>query len=123
MQKTAYDVRISDWSSDVCSSDLRLSLDTHGPHGVGAVLFLAVVLEVPRPLLAVVRDRDLGVFVLRLEHVLVTGREDEEPHDADQRHNGVEDLDRQVVLQLPRPASPPPQRAMRNTTPPHQAPT
>src|SRR3546814_13623388 len=25
MQKTAYEVRISDWSSDVCSSDLRLS--------------------------------------------------------------------------------------------------
>src|SRR3546814_6782969 len=24
-QKTAYEVRISDWSSDVCSSDLRLS--------------------------------------------------------------------------------------------------
>src|SRR3546814_3614517 len=24
-QKTAYDVRISDWSSDVCSSDLALS--------------------------------------------------------------------------------------------------
>src|SRR3546814_1642630 len=24
-QKTAYDMRISDWSSDVCSSDLRLS--------------------------------------------------------------------------------------------------
>src|SRR3546814_3075869 len=24
MQKTAYDVRISDWSSDVCSSDLRV---------------------------------------------------------------------------------------------------
>src|SRR3546814_7110027 len=23
-QKTAYDVRISDWSSDVCSSDLRV---------------------------------------------------------------------------------------------------
>src|SRR3546814_4471477 len=23
-QKTAYDIRISDWSSDVCSSDLRL---------------------------------------------------------------------------------------------------
>src|SRR3546814_2096711 len=23
-QKTAYDVRISDWSSDVCSSDLRI---------------------------------------------------------------------------------------------------
>src|SRR3546814_2323769 len=25
-QKTAYEMRISDWSSDVCSSDLRLAL-------------------------------------------------------------------------------------------------
>src|SRR3546814_10891190 len=25
-QKTAYEMRISDWSSDVCSSDLRISL-------------------------------------------------------------------------------------------------
>src|SRR3546814_7160771 len=29
-QKTAYDVRISDWSSDVCSSDLFLSIDEKG---------------------------------------------------------------------------------------------
>src|SRR3546814_3910523 len=28
-QKTAYEMRISDWSSDVCSSDLRLSLQFH----------------------------------------------------------------------------------------------
>src|SRR3546814_2133487 len=27
-QKTAYELRISDWSSDVCSSDLRLLVDT-----------------------------------------------------------------------------------------------
>src|SRR3546814_8070851 len=27
-QKTAYEMRISDWSSDVCSSDLKASLDT-----------------------------------------------------------------------------------------------
>src|SRR3546814_8514833 len=39
-QKTAYEMRISDWSSDVCSSDLRAatSLDGHIPglplHGV-----------------------------------------------------------------------------------------
>src|SRR3546814_10026950 len=26
MQKTAYEMRISDWSSDVCSSDLAVSL-------------------------------------------------------------------------------------------------
>src|SRR3546814_9557462 len=30
-QKTAYEVRISDWSSDVCSSDLRLQLSV-GSH-------------------------------------------------------------------------------------------
>src|SRR3546814_7238807 len=28
-QKTAYEMRISDWSSDVCSSDLRLSGARH----------------------------------------------------------------------------------------------
>src|SRR3546814_2398198 len=27
-QKTAYEMRISDWSSDVCSSDLALGYDT-----------------------------------------------------------------------------------------------
>src|SRR3546814_6053226 len=32
-QKTAYEMRISDWSSDVCSSDLRLQVDgTKGGH-------------------------------------------------------------------------------------------
>src|SRR3546814_6895750 len=29
-QKTAYDMRISDWSSDVCSSDLRAAQGAHG---------------------------------------------------------------------------------------------
>src|SRR3546814_6994114 len=28
-QKTAYEVRIRDWSSDVCSSDLRLAIERH----------------------------------------------------------------------------------------------
>src|SRR3546814_10809605 len=28
-QKTAYDMRISDWSSDVCSSDLNICLKTY----------------------------------------------------------------------------------------------
>src|SRR3546814_11131605 len=31
-QKTAYEMRISDWSSDVCSSDL--SIDRCGPDGI-----------------------------------------------------------------------------------------
>src|SRR3546814_4131008 len=32
-QKTAYEMRISDWSSDVCSSDLRVVLLQEGSHG------------------------------------------------------------------------------------------
>src|SRR3546814_5390975 len=30
-QKTAYEMRISDWSSDVCSSDLAIIDRLHGP--------------------------------------------------------------------------------------------
>src|SRR3546814_7592146 len=33
-QKTADEMRISDWSSDVCSSDLRLGLGDAGDHVV-----------------------------------------------------------------------------------------
>src|SRR3546814_6006764 len=33
-QKTAYEMRISDWSSDVCSSDLRTSI-APAPHFLG----------------------------------------------------------------------------------------
>src|SRR3546814_1173625 len=33
-QKTAYEMRISDWSSDVCSSDLS---DAGASHGVGSI--------------------------------------------------------------------------------------
>src|SRR3546814_1162171 len=32
-QKTAYDMRISDWSSDVCSSDLKTGTGRH-PKGI-----------------------------------------------------------------------------------------
>src|SRR3546814_9563409 len=39
-QKTAYDMRISDWSSDVCSSDLLLA-DKRGP---GKVVLVGIVL-------------------------------------------------------------------------------
>src|SRR3546814_5807681 len=43
-QKTAYEMRISDWSSDVCSSDLRfaqllaLAADVHADLGTQRVL-------------------------------------------------------------------------------------
>src|SRR3546814_6907830 len=34
MQKTAYEMRISDWSSDVCSSDLTLTVSAPEPTGM-----------------------------------------------------------------------------------------
>src|SRR3546814_1197382 len=37
-QKTAYELRISDWSSDVCSSDLMMGWDESGPAEVTAAL-------------------------------------------------------------------------------------
>src|SRR3546814_20609175 len=44
-QKTAYEMRISDWSSDVCSSDLGVVTDANGtykiqlPDGSGTLVF------------------------------------------------------------------------------------
>src|SRR3546814_9816292 len=35
-QKTAYEMRISDWSSDVCSSDLQVHFRGEGSEPVGA---------------------------------------------------------------------------------------
>src|SRR3546814_5539856 len=34
-QKTAYEMRISDWSSDVCSSDLPEAVEVAGAHPLG----------------------------------------------------------------------------------------
>src|SRR3546814_3992711 len=36
-QKTAYEMRISDWSSDVCSSDLSAPRDPSSDRGVAAI--------------------------------------------------------------------------------------
>src|SRR3546814_4763048 len=57
--KTAYELRISDWSSDVCSSDLlrpspdqstggnRLPMSAHGAHPKGSGMRLRSLLFVP----------------------------------------------------------------------------
>src|SRR3546814_4067897 len=55
-QKTAYEVRISDWSSDVCSSDLRLAQMltrisgriVHQPLDHVSPLSVSVMLEIGR---------------------------------------------------------------------------
>src|SRR3546814_6395187 len=53
-QKTAYELRISDWSSDVCSSDLLIGeIDA-----VAASPRLAVEVEVGADIIADIGDRD-----------------------------------------------------------------
>src|SRR3546814_2100201 len=36
-QKTAYEMRISDWSSDVCSSDLLVAVDRRVEHRISRI--------------------------------------------------------------------------------------
>src|SRR3546814_7246973 len=50
-QKTAYEMRISDWSSDVCSSDLLMGDAAHTAHfsvGSGTKLALEDAIELAR---------------------------------------------------------------------------
>src|SRR3546814_2401078 len=37
-QKTAYEMRISDWSSDVCSSDLKRAIQQYGDSNEEAII-------------------------------------------------------------------------------------
>src|SRR3546814_5835808 len=59
--QTAYAMRISDWSSDVCSSDLQTAED----HGIGDVGDVKLI-EAKQPCLVGKRLRDLrdGIAVL-----------------------------------------------------------
>src|SRR3546814_6815657 len=44
-QKTAYEMRISDWSSDVCSSDLEIAVLQTGNTSLGVTLLATLVRE------------------------------------------------------------------------------
>src|SRR3546814_5270047 len=46
-QKTAYEMRISDWSSDVCSSDLMATYGFHTIHGRAPALATGLKLANP----------------------------------------------------------------------------
>src|SRR3546814_4089675 len=48
-QKTAYEMRISDWSSDVCSSDLRRCARGTACGGAGPELWPPPLLPIPAP--------------------------------------------------------------------------
>src|SRR3546814_10336091 len=66
-QKTAYEMRISDWSSDVCSSDLR---DPHGPgRGLsGSGYWSASGRVCPHPCFSVLYIRLLPFGLQNLSH-------------------------------------------------------
>src|SRR3546814_9845759 len=51
-QKTAYEMRISDWSSDVCSSDLPAS-----PEGAPSIASFFIVIATDHPGMSEVRAR------------------------------------------------------------------
>src|SRR3546814_1098606 len=78
-QKTAYEMRISDWSSDVCSSDLvkehHADQDEVGRQGVGADHLGGFCGEAG--------ERDHGVEQLGAE-------QDEEDHRSEERRVGKE---------------------------------
>src|SRR3546814_1730887 len=76
-QKTAYEMRISDWSSDVCSSDLlsgppfdMVFIDAEKP---GYTRYLQAVLPLTRPGSLIVADN-----VVRAGKVLAPGDRSEE---------------------------------------------
>src|SRR3546814_1404571 len=84
-QKTAYEMRISDWSSDVCSSDLHVGLAVEvevGLDGAGAQHHV----EAQRPLLRHIGAHD-GVAALgHHRHVLAPPQRIEAgPEEADRK--------------------------------------
>src|SRR3546814_10541346 len=77
-QKTAYEMRISDWSSDVCSSDLRRkAVETFVDRHVGRVLQTGFAHEIPvmdsmteaaLPYLAIVEEaREIDIALLEID--------------------------------------------------------
>src|SRR3546814_17426634 len=64
-QKTAYELRISDWSSDVCSSDLRVFI-TGGGTGIGEGLVTAFVRQGAKVTFVDIADEPSRALVERL---------------------------------------------------------
>src|SRR3546814_13092047 len=81
-QKTAYEMRISDWSSDVCSSDLQQLAAAEGP--ASALDADAVVAEQPIFDLAVDHG-DAGVDLLDLRDLSRRRLEPDEIVEAERR--------------------------------------
>src|SRR3546814_11347387 len=82
-QKTAYEMRISDWSSDVCSSDL--SVERVAMFVVLSIIVLVAVFNILSSLIMLVRAKTRDIAILRtmgasrnsLLRIFMTVRSDE----------------------------------------------
>src|SRR3546814_7007474 len=79
-------MRISDWSSDVCSSDLRLRRGDEGFHVSDALLLLAIAMTQARQALARLQANLAPEFLLRIRLVVIGRR----PRDEERCHEVAE---------------------------------
>src|SRR3546814_2483717 len=100
-QKTAYEMRISDWSSDVCSSDLSVSPDRTQARNRSSLRLLAgrrmvQLVGLHQPLRIAAPRRPAEIFVARPGDPLHRrdGGEDERD-DGERRHGRI--IDQRVV--------------------------
>src|SRR3546814_8423091 len=68
-QKTAYEMRISDWSSDVCSSDRTAPEIGHGGHAVDVGDPDPAPLDLDQPFLAQGAQGPVHVHAAQAQHV------------------------------------------------------
>src|SRR3546814_3453439 len=69
-QKTAYELRISDWSSDVCSSDLLIARLALRIEEAGTQLVVGAVLVTGHVVQQIGRELRLAVATLWIAHLL-----------------------------------------------------
>src|SRR3546814_18075808 len=101
-QKTAYEMRISDWSSDVCSSDLLGVLVLRGEAVVDDLLVRGVLLELGRGFAQIRRIPEALPDALGLVHDLLLfeqlGEQDVERDDRHDDENAERPLRNQAAF-------------------------
>src|SRR3546814_20203939 len=95
-QKTAYEMRISDWSSDVCSSDLffHLAGELLQAEGLGQEVNAGVLVEaLAEAVLGIAGDEDHLQIRAGLAHLAHQAR----PVEARHHHVGDQQVDRRLL--------------------------
>src|SRR3546814_5218001 len=74
-QKTAYELRISDWSSDVCSSDLYPVASATGEYAIGSPLFQKAELTMPNGKTLTINAKNNSDANIYLQSVAIGGKQ------------------------------------------------